>query len=75
MYSTPYARVDMVISNPMLGLNGKIHTLLATKKRPFRAALNTHFEMEVTPPGLTRIGTNLNRIKNNIRYAKSKTYS
>ena len=52
MYSTPYARVDMVISDPMLGLNGKIHTLLAAKKRPFRAALNTHFEMEVPPsPG------------------------
>ena len=51
MYSTPYARVDMVISNPMLGLNGKIHTLLVTKKRPFRAADNTHFEMGVPPPG------------------------
>ena len=50
MYSTLYARADMVISNPKLGLNGKIHTPMASKKRSFRAALNTHFEMEVPPP-------------------------
>ena len=46
----------MVISDPILGQTGKIHTLLAPRKRPFKAALNARSEMEVPlPPGKTPV--------------------